>query len=335
MSKVLVSIIVPIYNAHKYLDKCLKSLQHQSEKHFEVIMIDDGSTDNSVEIGQRYTIADKRFKLIQQINSGPSTARNKGIEYSRGEYIVFLDADDYIEQNMLEVLLRKAQHTKADIVTCGYKEIGTHKRTLWVNDFKECLNIKSLEDYIKIILLTTGGVIWGKIFRANIIKDNGIRFDARFKMCEDQLFNIKSFCYAQKIISINEYLYCYRRDNINSLSNNGYINNLQNQLAIQQEIEQVLEQYLGYRETTNQCLARRLYQYIISVLYESYKNNDKEIRYIIKEDYIKEKLKSFIPIGIREKVTLKVLLTNNIFLIKTMFRCQKIIASIKGYIKIE
>ena len=122
-----ISIVIPVYNAEKTLIRCLDSIRQQAYKDFEAILIDDGSTDNSAEICKRYCEADTRFKLIKQENSGPSKARNRGIDEAVSKYLAFVDSDDYIEPNMLEEFFTAAEASSADLTVCGYyTDAGSH-----------------------------------------------------------------------------------------------------------------------------------------------------------------------------------------------------------------
>ena len=114
----LISIIIPVYNVDKYLNTCLKSIENQSISNFEVILVDDGSTDTSGKICDDWVMTDTRFKVIHQLNSGVSNARNNGIEASKGDYIIFLDPDDYIERDMLDKMSEYMEKENVDIVCC-------------------------------------------------------------------------------------------------------------------------------------------------------------------------------------------------------------------------
>ena len=114
-----ISIIIPVYNVEKYLNKCLNSVIEQTYKNIEVILIDDGSTDNSGKICDEYAKNDIRIKIIHQQNGGVSTARNNGLEHATGKYITFVDSDDYIEKEMIETMAKKIMKKNADIVICG------------------------------------------------------------------------------------------------------------------------------------------------------------------------------------------------------------------------
>ena len=148
---VKISIVIPIYNAEDHLQRCVDSVLNQTEKNIEIILVDDGSKDNSIEICKNYLNQDKRVQLIHQENSGVSAARNRGIEQACGEYIGFIDSDDWIEPNMYECLLREANQASADIVICDAKvtdvvaRLGETQRLINADcsskDFEKIMNI--------------------------------------------------------------------------------------------------------------------------------------------------------------------------------------------------
>ena len=124
MNKGLVSIIVPVYNVEKYLDKCVQSLVRQTYSNLEIILIDDGATDNSGTVCDKWASKDERVKVIHTENRGLSAARNTGIDNSVGHFLCFVDSDDWIEPNMLEEMYNKAEEFQTDITMCDLKKVG-------------------------------------------------------------------------------------------------------------------------------------------------------------------------------------------------------------------
>ncbi len=124
----LISVIVPIYNVEKYLNECLSSIQSQTYKHLQIILIDDGSTDNSAQIAQLFVDNDPRFQLLRQANAGQSAARNRGIELATGDYISFIDADDYIAPEFYTTLIKAIQN--ADVIQIGYTKTDINSQPL-------------------------------------------------------------------------------------------------------------------------------------------------------------------------------------------------------------
>jgi len=212
-----VSVIVPVYNSENYIEKCILSIVNQTLKDIEIIIIDDGSTDNSFEIIKKYQKEYSNIIKIKNIkNSGASNARNIGIEMSEGEYIGFVDSDDYIENTMYEKLYNKAKCENSDIVICAYfseTELKIKKRQLG-----------NLEQYGKSIkenpYIFEYGVpyIWNKIFRRELITSTNIKFNTELRIFEDLEFVYKIYLHANKISKVDETLYHYIKQNTNSLT---------------------------------------------------------------------------------------------------------------------
>lgn len=227
MGNEIVSIVIPIYNAEKYILRCLESLQQQTYRKFECVIIDDGSVDKSKLLVEGVCERDYRFRYIYQENAGPSAARNRGIREVCGKYLIFIDADDYVERNYIEQLVCKIKQGM-DLVCCGYIDISRYGIVCW-NDF-----IKgdfSRERLIQCIINGTGGVLWGKIFKTSIVKDNDIQLDESLFMCEDMIFVLQYVEYVTEWCVIPQNLYYYNRLNENSISkkiNDGYLNNYEN-----------------------------------------------------------------------------------------------------------
>lgn len=208
---VKVSIITPVYNVEACIERCVKSVMDQTCRDFEFILIDDGSKDNSIHIAKSLLEpSDINYKIITQKNSGVSTARNEGIKQALGEYITFLDSDDYIDSQFIEFMINKAESTKCDVVFCDYSEVDedgnvlVKNRTKYLSDFitgKEA-GLKQLSDEITI------GMRSG-IYRTSIIKDNGIFFDTNRKYGEDMVFIVKTLLEANRVISVNKVLAFY------------------------------------------------------------------------------------------------------------------------------
>lgn len=203
----LVSIVVPIYNAEAYLEQCLDSIVNQTYKVLEIILVDDGSKDNSLEICNSYAKIDCRIVVVHKENGGVSSARNIGIEQSKGEYILFIDSDDTVELTYVEELVNANKDGKRDLVICGYNNIFVYK-----NNFEKCLIYEKLsyditEDYYKIVNFLKSPYI--KLYSARIIRSNKITFPADIRLGEDQVFNQKYLYYVNSYNIVNQPLYNY------------------------------------------------------------------------------------------------------------------------------
>ena len=197
----IVSVIIPIYNSEKNIKKCLESIINQTYTNLEIILIDDGSTDNSIEVCQEYK--DDRIKVYKEKNSGPSTARNLGLKQCNGNYIVFVDSDDYIEKNMIEIMLKKIKSDDYDICICGYYLVSNSlkkKITITINNNK---NFKEIVfDYKNNVY----GYLWNRMFKKNSIEK---KFREDISIREDELFLLDNSNYIKKFTFVKEPLYNY------------------------------------------------------------------------------------------------------------------------------
>lgn len=189
-----ITIVVPIYNVEKYLEKCIHSILNQTFKDFELILVDDGSPDLCGIICDEYEKKDERIIVIHQRNQGVSSARNAGIKIAKGKYIIFLDSDDFIEENMFETMLNTAKEKDVDVVICAVnycQDDGSIIRSDLINE-EYYDNIKLLKDIFK-KPNTIGGGTWNKLFRLN---DERVYFEENLQFCEDwnYLFDALSIC---------------------------------------------------------------------------------------------------------------------------------------------
>lgn len=218
-----VSIIVPIYNAEKYLEECIESVINQTHKNLQIILINDGSKDKSWELCKKLKDIDNRIVIATQSNAGVSVARNKGLDLADGKWIMFVDPDDVLDKAIVEDLLTKVS-PKIDIVACGcYGFDGNYRKK--DSFFKGDRIFKANKDdlYLQLMDATYGhgndfvtaiGVPWGKIYRHSFIKKCNLRFDPKLRRMQDNLFNMYAFYYAREIFYLDKPLYFYRLDHI-------------------------------------------------------------------------------------------------------------------------
>lgn len=140
MSKPLITVIIPVYNVEKYINRCVESVAAQTYEHLEIILVDDGSTDNSPELCDLWADKDSRVRVIHKLNGGLSDARNCGLDICKGEYITFVDSDDYIEKNMLEFLLFRLKQEKSDLALCNYLCVADNSE--YIDKNENCLPVK-------------------------------------------------------------------------------------------------------------------------------------------------------------------------------------------------
>lgn len=201
-----VSVIVPIHNSELSLEKCLDSIANQTLKDIEIILVNNASTDNSEEICLRYALADNRIKYISLDTPGVSNARNVGKNMATGEYIAFVDSDDYIALNMYELLYDKAKSDDADIVMCGFNKV--------INGINYPSGEKNLIEFAKnkrFDRFWYGNIVMGSIWRA-IYKNElaqSINFDTQIRYTEDLIFSVEILDKAKRITAIEDRLYNY------------------------------------------------------------------------------------------------------------------------------
>lgn len=203
----LISVIVPVYNVEKYINRCIDSIINQTYKNLEIILVDDGSQDSSGQICDDYSKKDSRIKVIHKENNGVSSARNTGLDNVTGEWIAFIDADDWIEKNYCEMLINEKQKD-IDIIGCGYKRVNGNsvKR---INYDNKTIMFDNIEFINKLLNVQNGyGFVHTKLYRRSLI--GNIRFDVKLRVAEDALFNIQIASNTNKIKIINHDLYDYR-----------------------------------------------------------------------------------------------------------------------------
>lgn len=220
----LISVIIPVYNVEKYLKECLDSITDQTYKNIEIVIIDDGSKDNSGIICDEYARRDNRIKIIHKENEGVSIARNIGIGCARGKYITFIDSDDFVENNYIEMLYKHCKESNADLSICGVidvregNKIRESKKVNKIIDGKEALKELLDEKYFSC-------VIWAKMFKTNIIKN--YEFNPETKIAEDLEMLYKLLPTLDRVvIDTKNKLYFFRERENSAISDTFNINHL-------------------------------------------------------------------------------------------------------------
>lgn len=220
-----VSIIVPVYNVEKYLRDCLNSIVNQTFTDIEVICVDDGSTDNSLNILKEYANKDNRFVILQQENQGAACARNYGLKVSNGEYLLFLDSDDVFSSELVEKTFLKAELYDVDIV--AYKAISFNSLTYKYAELNDSISkfsryqntVFSVDDVPDEIFNSFLISAWNKLFKREFLLKNDISFQ-NIKRTNDLYFTNKALVLAKRIILLDEYLLFYRVGMQNNLQAN-------------------------------------------------------------------------------------------------------------------
>ena len=220
-----VSIIIPVYNTEKYIEKCLNSLVNQTLKDIEIIIINDGSTDNSMITVRSFASKDSRIKILNQLNQKQGAARNNGMKIAQGEYIGFVDSDDWVDLDYFEKLYNTARQYDSDIALATNVRIGGGKTKKRLN-IERVEFVTSLQDKIDIGKQPNNPCQTNKIYRTSLLKKHNILFPERV-YCEDKLFTMQAVYYANGIVTVPNINYYYFR-NSNSTVNTRKIQHTKN-----------------------------------------------------------------------------------------------------------
>lgn len=308
--ELLISIIVPIYNVEKYLHKCVDSLIGQTLKDIEIILVDDGSTDKSGEICDEYRLKDNRIKVIHKKNGGLSDARNAGIDIAKGDYITFLDSDDWIELNMYEKLYKYIKQENADIAQCSYQEVYNEevnnenaKEEIKIMSGKESLYNFSGKNHGKTV------VAWNKLYRIELFND--IRFP-KDKYHEDEFTTYKLLYKANKIVDCSLPLVYYRQREGSIMNSKFNIKRLDALEAFNERLEFYKEKNL---KELQQITLSQILSYT-NLFYIKIKDSDienkgeilKVLRQRIKKDYILFMKNKYV--SLKQKILLTIFVLN-------------------------
>lgn len=217
----LISVIIPVYNVEKYLDRCLESVTQQTYKNLEIILVDDGAPDNSGKICDEWAKRDARIKVIHKENAGLGYARNSGLDVATGKYVSFVDSDDYIALNMYETMMSKILQAQADTCLCGhYRKYRDYKETKEISFGNACFSGKDVVG--KILSGMIGNFpeagndfelemcVWQGLFSMEIINRNNIRFPSeREFISEDIIFDLDYYMHSEAVATVSECLYYY------------------------------------------------------------------------------------------------------------------------------
>ena len=213
MAQPTVSIIIPIYNAELYLSQCLSSIKEQTYRDFEVLMVNDGSQDNSEDICRQFSEKDPRFILIQKENSGVSAARNMALKHAAGKYLQFLDSDDWLTPNATQSLLHAAESTGCDLCVGHFYRVAGNRMAQRGHIRRE--RILTRQEYAEEMMKAPAnyyyGVLWNKLYRRSIIGAANLCFDPQVKWGEDFLFNLQYLEHTRLISAIPTPVYYYRK----------------------------------------------------------------------------------------------------------------------------
>ena len=235
MSNPKISVIIPVYNAESTLRRCVDSVLSQTFTDFECLLINDGSKDKSGEICDEYAAKDSRVRVFHKENGGVSSARNIGLDNMRGEWVSFVDSDDYIDSNYLKFMHDEAIRSDCSVVVCDFIEVKKASIRYcdafdWSGNHPIDINTSSNSTLLNQAICYSTGVVWNTLISCALIKKHNLRFDITLKYGEDTLFILEVFANSPKLFHLKNALYTYDRRNETSAMNNITIEYSINQL---------------------------------------------------------------------------------------------------------
>lgn len=307
----LVSIIVPIFNAERYLEECIQSLINQTYSNVEIILIDDESKDESLRICRQFAQIDKRIKIFQQKNSGAGAARNTGLRHVNGKYVMFVDADDYVSPEAIEKLLKFMKDSNADTGVGSYADVdcnGTVLREHIVENEVYRGNGKIKNDFLMKMVGSAPEcsdsirvTVWNSIYSLEIINNYKLKFvSEREMLAEDTIFNIEYYSHSKTLCTLNKPTYYYR-ENINSLTRKKYKDGLFSKLLssyfyqkkLLNDLEMGEESQLRLKKQIFIALRVCLQQELPSISQKTFKEAQRNIRKIICDETVQSLIKDY------------------------------------------
>ena len=211
MNKPMVSVIVPVYNAEEFLERCVESILNQEYKELELILVNDGSQDSSGDICRKYEEKDSRVRVFSKENTGVSDSRNLAISHAAGKYLQFVDSDDWLAPDATRLLVRKAEETGCDLVIADFYRVSGD-RVLPKGDIEE-ESVMSLEEFAAHMMENPAdfyyGVLWNKLYRREVVEQYHLRMDQEIDWCEDFMFNLEYMRHAETICALRTPVYYY------------------------------------------------------------------------------------------------------------------------------
>lgn len=302
--KTKISVIVPIYKAENYLRKCVDSILNQTYKNLEIILVDDGSPDGSGAICDEYAKKDKRVVVIHKKNAGVSAARNSGLDIAKGDYVAFVDSDDYVDEKMYEALVGAFEKTKADLVICDHYSVCGDK--ILSKSKHETASFYKNNEKDRPILFGACNINinapWNKLYKMKLINH---RFDENCSYGEDQKFNLDYITNCSVIHYLNLPLYYYIT-NHSLLTPKAHANFIERQLMLAKYRLKFLQNNNFDDEISKQAFYWTLVKPLCSGYYHETKIDKKKAKQdfdnAMKDELVVEAIENFKPAGVKQKI---------------------------------
>lgn len=285
MKKSLISVIVPVYNVEKYLSRCIESIIKQTYRNLDILIIDDGSTDESGTIADNYSKMYEYIRVVHKKNEGIGPTRNLGMSLAKGEYVLFVDSDDYIDEKMIEMLYNASQTYESDLVCCNkFRVYEKNKKGMQTNLNLEEIKILSVKEALSLFLLTNyvDVVFWNKLIKKDLLKT----IKCPNHIYEDVFVIYKIILQANKVVCLNAplYYYCQREASITDENYNDKM------ILLKEAVDENYNEIKRiYPEIENQLILGKIHWYIViydKIILNKGKNHSlkKEIKWMIKSN---------------------------------------------------
>lgn len=335
MTSKLVSIIMPVYNVEAYIEQAVESACRQTYQNIEILVVNDGTKDNSIEKIQKLMRNDTRICVIDRENGGLSAARNTGMDAARGEYIIFFDSDDTISENLVEAAVQCAEKNTSDVVVFGFENVNCDKAgnasLAGICTFEDIDRTDTMvrtevpEDFLKGI-----GYAWNKIYRTEFLRANGIRFEQGLSLIEDVIFNHSVFSKTQNVAFLSGVYYQYYSRERSTLSNQFYDNFMSmfhRGFANRMDILRLLYPKANNADTLlaqNYVNGVRFY-YSMIMKFGQGKAKDamEQVRAVLKHELAQEQIWNYRPVGIKNKIVKWCLKHRQVDALYLLYRLQK------------
>lgn len=328
MDNTLISIIIPVYNSEKYISKTVKSILKQKDINYEIILVNDGSTDKSADICKKLNKKYNNIKVIHQNNKGPANARNVGLKEAKGKYILFVDADDIIKDNAIKLLKEHIQENNSDLIIFGYEcqnNIGDKVKISKIIHKKRGCTIDEFKiDFCKYLEKWYLSLLTNKLYKAELLKKYNIKFNENLKNSEDLLFNFSYIRYCNNISIVPEILYRYIKNNEQSISSIYHENLVEMQKYVFKELKNMIKDINADTEINNRFIEKQYLSINFSMIYNIYNNKYK----------LNKEQKQIIVNKIINDIEFIKALKNN-YNKSTVYKIFFILLKIKSYILIE
>lgn len=242
-----ITVIVAVYNVEKYIEKCLRSICNQTYKNLEIIVVDDGSTDESGKLCDQMALTDERIRVVHKQNGGVSSARNAGLELATGEYVTFVDGDDYIDEEMYEGMAEQMSHGMFQMAICSFRYLYTTKAKEEKVPFS-CGAVSGkvfLDSMLKDAFGFYYSVVWNKLICRELLEKHKIRFDEQWNVMEDFHFTLQLLPYTEQIAVCDGAYYIYRKNNVGTATNRS--------ISFEESYRNRTQGYLWLKECLESC----------------------------------------------------------------------------------